>query len=125
MIGGTRWSHQRAFGDFVRTFIDCLVDNDLGGALAHLDQSERRWTKSELERALARATAGRLSPRPPRRSAAPGFTVVREGDVFELVHRLPVDGRWSSATVSFRFTRGRGEYFHVHLLGFETADAAS
>ena len=125
MIVGTRWSYERAFGEFARTFIDCLVNDDVRGALSHLDQSERKWTKSQIERALSSVTAGRLSPRPTTRSAAPRFTVEREGEIFELVHRLPVDGRWSDAKVLFRFSRGRGDYFHVNLLGFKGPGEAS
>jgi hypothetical protein len=43
-----------------------------------------------------------------------------EGGNYQLVHAIPVNGKWSDAKARFEFvSRQEGNQFSVRLLGFE------
>jgi hypothetical protein len=118
MIVGSSWNYAKNFFDFARQFIRSAASDDFGAAFSKLDQTSRRWSRDEFVRLLAAREAGRLtSPDGHARSASPTITTIQGNDVFEVSHRLPIDGRWSDTAVSFRFVRARGDYFRVELLG--------
>jgi hypothetical protein len=120
VIVGSSWNYAKNFFEFARKFILALSNDDFGAALARLDRSKRRWTGQELLAAIRQRESGKItSPLGHERSASPQLTTPVPNEVFEVCHRLPVDGRWSETVVRFRFERARGEYFHVELLGFE------
>ncbi len=54
------------------------------------------------------------------KSANPLMDVLQSGEVYELKHAIPVDGKWSRAALSLRFTRKAGTgYYRVQLVGLD------
>ena len=121
MIYGTRYSPGKAFIKFARDFLKAVAASDFQSALGQLDANDRRWSKalllSELDRVIGDqmlcSTAGL------RHSAEPEMIALDGGD-YQLVHRLPVNGKWSIAKARFEFAaKHHGNQFSVHLMGFE------
>lgn len=121
MISGTSYSPSKAFIRFARKFFDRLALGDYGGALAKLDASATRWKKQELQAQIVRATGGSSlsSCDGIIQSAHPQIEEISKG-VYDLRHRLPVNGKWVTAKAVFRFSQKPGtEYFHVELQAIE------
>ena len=124
MIVGTPYSPAKAFIAFAKDFIGSIAGGDFGKATSGLDADDggHRWTKSEIVSALRRVAPKGVSPPDDiARSAEPQLEEIAPADVFELSHRLPSNGKWTDARVTFRFERKHGEYFRVLLVGFERA----
>jgi hypothetical protein len=120
MIAASTWNYANNFFDFAKQFIRALSVGDFGAALSRLDQSRHRWTRNELETLLRRHEAGTVtSPDGHARSAEPTLIQTASNDLFEVLHRLPIDGRWSNTAVRLRFTRAKGDYFRAELVGLE------
>lgn len=120
MIVGTSYSPAKAFVAFATEFIRNVASSDFGKATSGLDAADdgHRWTKRELVAALQRVTPDGISPPDGlARSAEPQLEEKTPGEVFEVSHRLPSNGKWTDAVVTFRFERQRGEYFRVLLVG--------
>lgn len=118
-IVGTAYNLPKAFIAFAREFIAALAREDFGRAVGRLDAGDegRRWSKADVVAALARLARGRVtSPEGHTRSARPTCTSIEADRVFEVVHRLPIDGKWSDVVAVFRFSRTRGEYFRAQLV---------
>lgn len=121
MIYGTRYSPGKAFIEFARDFFEAVASCDFQSALGQLDANDQRWSKSlllsELNRVIGDQTI--CSTAGFRHSAEPELIVI-EGGNYHLVHRLPVDGKWSTAKARFEFVaKHQGNQFSVHLLGFD------
>ena len=122
MIVASPWCYEDHFIECVRDFIQAVADENYGAALGRLDTRERRWSRAEFVGLLRAHVSGAVTtPYGHRRSAEPTCIAEDGRDVFDVVHRLPVDGRWSDVAVRFRFVQGKGEYFHVLLIGIEPA----
>ena len=122
MIYGTRYSPGKAFIKFARDFFEAVASSDFQSALGQLDANDRRWSKSQILSELDRVIGDQMlcSTAGFRSSAEPVLIALDCGD-FQLVHRLPVDGKWSMAKARFEFAAKRhGNQFSVHLMGFET-----
>lgn len=121
MIYGTRYSPGKAFIEFARGFFEAITVGDFQAALGQLDANDRRWSKaslmSELNRVIGNQTICTLAGIP--QSAEPELIPLENGD-YQFVHKLPVSGKWSTATVRIQFVaKHHGNQFSVNLLGFE------
>lgn len=121
MIYGTRHSPGMAFIEFARGFFEAIAVGDFQAGLGQLDANDRRWSKSslmsELNRVIGNQTICTLAGIP--KSAEPELIPLENGD-YQLVHKIPVAGKWSTAKVRFQFVaRKHGNQFSVNLLGFE------
>ena len=124
MIVASPWNYASNFFEFAKKFIHAVSAGDFGTAFSGLDQSCHKWSRDEFLKLLRDHESGQVtSPHGHARSASPQILTVEPNDVFEVSHRLPIDGSWSTTVVCFRFVRGKGEYFKVHLLGIAKADA--
>ena len=124
MIVGTSYSPGKAFITFAKDFIREVSLGHFGAAIAGLDVDDEghRWSKQELLASIRNAGLESLSsPDGIAASAEPKLDEKVAGDVFELTHRLPQDGKWTEAQVTFRFERRKGDYFRVLLLSIEQA----
>ena len=123
MIAGTQWDPWMAFMAFAKDMLRALAAGDYGLAFSGLDADSdgARWTRRRFECEFASLVAGEMtSPDGQPKSARPRMEVVREGDVYELLHAIPVDGRWSDAALRLLFTRKAGSgYYRVQLVGLE------
>jgi len=123
MVVASPWNYASNFFEFAKQFIRAISVEDFGTAFSRLDQSDRKWSRNEFLRLLRDHESGRVtSPDGHARSASPQISAVEAGNVFEVSHRLPIDGSWSDTVLCFRFVRGKGEYFKVHLLGLAKVD---
>jgi hypothetical protein len=123
MILGTQWDPWMAFMSFARDMLRALAAGDYGLAFKGLDANPdgTRWTRRRFESALAALTSGSVtSPDDQAKSARPLMDVVREGEVYELQHAIPVAGRWSHAVIWLVFTRKASSgYYRIQLVGLE------
>lgn len=121
MIYGTRYSPGKAFVKFARSFFEALASGNFQAALGPLDANDHRWSKSSLLSELKRVIGdGVLCSATAFLDSAEPELIELEGGNFQLVHRLPVDGQWSTAKVRFEFVaKCHGNQFSVGLRGFE------
>ncbi|HXA19752.1 MAG TPA: hypothetical protein VN380_22405 [Thermoanaerobaculia bacterium] len=122
MIGGTPWSPAIAFVRFARDFIRHVASGDFAGALQPLDASDpgMRWSKARLTREMQQSidpSSVITSPDGLLDSARASLTELSPGQLFELEHRLPLDGKWSQVAAVFRFSKAKGG-FKTALVGF-------
>lgn len=121
MIYGTRYSPGKAFVEFARSFFEAVASEDFNSALGPLDANERRWSKSSLQSELRRVIGDHAlcSAEEFLDSAKPEL-IKLEGENYQLLHRLPVDGKWSTVKARFEFVaKHHGNQYSVHLRGFE------
>jgi hypothetical protein len=121
MIYGTRYSPGKAFIEFARDFFEAIARSDFQSALGQLDARERRWSKkalmAELQRVIGKNSL--CSAVDFAQSANPELIALENGS-YQLVHRLPVAGKWSNAVARFEFVaKSHGNQFSVFLIGFE------
>ena len=122
MVVASPWSYSKNFFEFAKSLIRSVSQDDFGTAFAHLDHSRTPWSRTRFVSALREREGGAVtSPDEQRRSAEPTLLHSASNDVFDVLHRLPIDERWSDTAIHLRFTRGKGDYFHVELLGFVDA----
>lgn len=122
MIYGTRHSPGMAFIEFARDFFESLALGSFQSALGKLDASDHRWSKALLQSELRQVPGDRkiCSAAGFLDSAEPELIPLNDGH-YQLMHRLPVDGKWSTAKARFEFVaKHHGNQFSVHLRGFET-----
>ena len=121
MIYGTRHSPGEAFVEFARGFFEAIAVGEFQAALGQLDADDHRWSKSSLLSEANRVIGGEMicTLAGIRKSAEPELIPFENGD-YQLVHRIPVAGKWSTAKVRFQLVaKKHGNQFSVHLLGFE------
>ncbi|MBC8327134.1 MAG: hypothetical protein H8E31_00120 [Planctomycetes bacterium] len=123
MITGTNFSPAKAFLNAARDMLVGAADNDYGIAFRHLDANAdgTRWTKTSFLAAVANAQPGEVTtPLGHSKSAKPSVDAVVKDTEYLVKHRIPLDGRWSGASLVLRFTRkGTSGYFHMRLEGIE------
>lgn len=108
----------KSFINFARTFVGALAAGDFTRALSHLDADDdgRRWDRSSLEQAVAELGEGQRLTDPDmiRRSAEAEFKGLDVEGTYLVLHRLPVNGKWSDHVVIFEFEK-RKSHFRVIL----------
>ena len=123
MIAGTPWSPAQAFIDAAQNLLTGVAEDDFGQAFRHLDANEdgSRWSKSQFLAQVRDRSSGRItSPLGHSKSARPVVDALVEGDVYELRHAIPIDGRWSDLVIVLRFARKEhSQYFHMRLVDVE------
>ncbi len=121
MIYGTNYSPGKAFIEFARGFFEAIAAGDFQAALGALDMGDHRWSKASLISEMNHVIEGQVicTFAGIRDSAEPELIAFENGD-YQLVHRIPVAGKWSKAKARFRFVaKKHGNQFSVHLVGFE------
>jgi hypothetical protein len=120
MIPASPWNYATNFFNFARGLVRALSEGDFGAAFSGLDQSGQKWSRDQFQALLRRHEMGSVtSPDGHPRSAAPILIPTKSNDVFEVLHRLAIDGKWADTAVHLRFSRAKGEYFKVELLGLQ------
>ncbi len=123
MITGTDFSPAKAFFNAAPNMLVGAAGDDYGIAFRNLEANAdgKRWTKTSFLSAVAAAQPGEVTtPLGHSKSAKPSVDVVVKDTEYLVRHRIPLDGRWSSASLVLRFTRkGTSGYFHMRLEGIE------